>query len=66
MASGCVKAYSVEDAGTGSLSYLNELPTGGDAPCFISLGPGGCVLCANYSSGELTVFTASTQPTCCL
>lgn len=53
---GCVKAFSV-DQQTGTLSYLNELLTGGDAPCFISLAPGGILLCANYSSGHLTTFT---------
>jgi 6-phosphogluconolactonase (cycloisomerase 2 family) len=55
---GCVKAYSV-DSETGELTYINELPTGGDAPCFLTLAPGGVLLCANYSSGHLTTFTTA-------
>ena len=55
---GMVKAFRVarEDGGR-KLRFLNERATNGGAPCFLALTPRGVVLCANYTSGELTTLT---------
>ena len=53
---GVVKAFSCCPE-TKRLTYLNEQPCGGEGPCFLAIGPGPLVYCANYFSGELTAFT---------
>ncbi|WP_222708670.1 lactonase family protein [Paenibacillus sp. N3.4] len=53
---GSAAAYQIEPE-TGKLSKLNEQPTHGSAPCYISLEEiGNHVYVANYSSGSVTVF----------
>jgi 6-phosphogluconolactonase len=52
---GGVSAFAV-DSRTGSLTFLNERPSGGAAPCHISLDrPGRHVLVANYWGGSVAV-----------
>ena len=51
-----VSAFSVE-AGTGRLTPLNQQPSHGTSPCYVSLDPDGkCVLVANYGNGIVSVF----------
>ena len=57
---GVVKAYSCCPE-TKRLTYLNEQPCGGEGPCFLAIGQGGLVFCANYFSGELTVFKTDAE-----
>ncbi|SDN53189.1 6-phosphogluconolactonase [Paenibacillus sp. yr247] len=53
---GSAAAYVVE-AGTGKLKKLNQQPTGGSAPCYISLDQTNrTVFVANYLSGSVTVY----------
>ncbi|MEW9700007.1 lactonase family protein [Paenibacillus sp. SI8] len=53
---GSVAAYDIE-AGTGKLTKLNQVPTHGSAPCYVSLDQmGHMLLVANYGSGSVTVF----------
>lgn len=53
---GSAAAYAIE-AGTGRLSKINQQPTDGTAPCYISLdATGRRVFVANYLSGDVTVF----------
>lgn len=58
---GAVHAYAVDSA-TGGLAYLNEQPSGGKAPCHVSVSAGGGhVLVANYSSGNVSVYPRDPQ-----
>ncbi len=51
--SGSVRSYAV-DRRTGSLTLLNEQPSAGSSPCYISLdGSGKAVLVANYVGGNV-------------
>ena len=51
--SGAVSAFSI-DPGTGKLTLLNQVPSGGVGPCHVSVDKTGqCVLVANYSSGSV-------------
>lgn len=53
---GSAAAYAIE-AGTGRLEKLNQQPTDGSAPCYISLDQTNrTVYVANYSSGSVTVY----------
>jgi len=53
---GSAAAYAIE-AGTGRLEKLNQQPTDGSAPCYISLDQSNrTVYVANYSSGSVTVY----------
>jgi 6-phosphogluconolactonase len=53
---GGVSAFAV-DPKTGDLHLLNQRPTGGTAPCFISLDQSGKYLfVANYGTGSVAVF----------
>lgn len=53
---GSLSAYHF-DKENGKLRLLNNLPTGGDAPCFVEADrSGGFVAVANYSGGSVTVF----------
>ncbi len=54
-ASGAVSAFAV-DRGTGALTFLNKQPSGGAAPCHLSLDrEGRHVLVANYWGGTVAV-----------
>ena len=54
--SGGVSAFSV-DRGTGKLTFLNELPTRGADPCYVTVDKTGkYVLVANYTGGSVAVF----------
>ncbi|HVZ26914.1 MAG TPA: lactonase family protein [Sediminibacterium sp.] len=54
--SGSVSAYAF-DKSTGTLHLLNQVPTGGDDPCHVSITRNGKWLTvANYSGGSLAVF----------
>ena len=53
--SGSVRAYAV-DQRTGDLTLLNEQPSAGASPCYISLDGGGKVaLVANYMGGNISL-----------
>ncbi len=53
---GAISAFSV-DAASGKLSPLNQQPTGGGAPCHVTVSQDGkFVLVANYMGGNVTVF----------
>ena len=53
---GAAAAFAVDPA-TGDLTHLNDQPTLGAGPCYLSLDPTGRLLMvANYASGSLTVF----------
>jgi 6-phosphogluconolactonase len=54
--SGGVSAFSIDRA-TGKLTFLNEVPSRGADPCYISVDKTGkYVLVANYTGGSLAVF----------
>ena len=54
--SGGVSAFSV-DAKTGKLTFLNEVPSRGADPCYLSFDKTGkFVLVANYTGGSVAVF----------
>ncbi|MHB8502322.1 MAG: lactonase family protein [Candidatus Acidiferrales bacterium] len=54
--SGALSAFAV-DAKTGSLKFLNQVPTRGAGPCYVSLDKTGAyVLVANYDSGSIASF----------
>lgn len=56
-ATGGISAYTI-DAATGELTILNQLASGGGAPCHISLDPtAGVLLSANYGGGNIAAFT---------
>ena len=53
---GKIGAYSF-DKKTGELTYINQQPSGGDDPCFVTTDKTGkWVAAANYSGGSLAVF----------
>lgn len=52
---GEIAAYSF-DKQTGVLTYINEQPSGGDHPCYVSMDrTGKWVAAGNYSSGSLAI-----------
>ncbi|HBG77994.1 MAG TPA: 6-phosphogluconolactonase [Phycisphaerales bacterium] len=54
--SGCVCAFSIE-TGTGHLTFLNRVSSGGDVPCHITIDQNGrCVFVANYGTGTVSAF----------
>lgn len=54
--SGGVSAFSI-DHKTGKLTFLNEVPTRGADPCYVSVDKSGkFVLVANYTGGSVAVF----------
>jgi 6-phosphogluconolactonase len=58
---GAVRAFKI-DAATGELSLLNEQPTGGIAPCHLSVdATGHCVLVANYGGGSVCCLPIDTE-----
>lgn len=53
---GAAYAYAV-DGKSGALTYLNEQPTVGDSPCYISVdATGKYALAANYTSGSVIMY----------
>jgi 6-phosphogluconolactonase len=55
-AGGSVAAYDI-DANSGHLTWLNQKPTYGGAPCFVSLDQtASCLYVSNYSKGNVSVF----------
>ena len=55
-ASGAVSAFA-RDVASGNLTLLNRVPSGGGAPCYITLDRAGkFVLVANYVGGSVAVF----------
>ncbi len=56
--SGAVSSFAI-DAKAGSLKFLNQVPTRGAGPCYVSLDKTGAyVLVANYDSGSIASFPA--------
>jgi 6-phosphogluconolactonase len=54
--SGGVSAFTI-DRQTGKLAFLNEVPSGGAGPCYVTLDKTGrYVLVANYDGGSVAVF----------
>jgi 6-phosphogluconolactonase len=54
--SGAVSAFAI-DPKTGALKFLNQVPTRGAGPCYVSLDKTGAfVLVANYDSGSIASF----------
>ncbi len=54
-ATGAVSAFAIERV-TGALTRLNEQPSGGGAPCFLSVDRSGrVVLVANYAGGSVAL-----------
>jgi 6-phosphogluconolactonase len=57
---GALDAFRVQTDGT--LTFLNEQPSGGAAPCFVSVDPTGRnVLLANYTGGSVANFRIGTD-----
>jgi len=55
-ADGAVSAFAL-DPSTGALKLLNQVPSGGTAPCYISIDKTGQFLfVANYGSGSVAIF----------
>jgi 6-phosphogluconolactonase len=53
--SGLVSAFAIE-RGTGALTRLNEQPSGGGAPCYVSVDRSGrAALVANYAGGSVAL-----------
>jgi len=53
---GAVSAFAINRA-NGKLTFLNQMPSGGTDPCFVSVDhTGKWVLVANYTSGSISVF----------
>src|SRR5713101_6921897 len=54
---GAVSAFTIDRA-TGALTRLNEQPSGGGAPCFVSVERSGrAVLVANYGGGSVALLS---------
>lgn len=54
-----ISAFSF-DQKTGTLTFLNSQPSGGDGPCYVSVHSSGkWVIAGNYSGGSLSVFPVS-------
>ncbi|HEV2670530.1 MAG TPA: lactonase family protein [Gemmatimonadales bacterium] len=54
-ATGTVSAFTIERA-TGALTRLNQQPSGGGAPCFVSVDRSGRIaLVANYAGGNVAL-----------
>jgi 6-phosphogluconolactonase len=58
---GAVSAFAMDRA-TGTLTRLNEQPSGGGAPCYVSVDGGGrFALVANYSGGSVALLPIETN-----
>lgn len=54
--SGALSAFAINQQ-TGDLTLLNKVPSGGGAPCHISVDdPGNTVMVANYTGGNIAAF----------
>ena len=54
--SGAISAFAI-DRKSGKLTFLNQVPSHGAGPCYVSLDrTGKYVLAANYDSGNVAVF----------
>jgi len=54
---GAVRAFGIAP-GSGKLTLLNELPSGGAGPCHLSIDKTGkCILVANYGSGSFAAMS---------
>ena len=59
--SGAVTSYSL-DPKSGKLTQLNQVPSGGADPCYVSLDETGkYLLVANYSGGSVSAFPVATD-----
>lgn len=59
--SGAVSSYSL-DRKTGKLTQLNQVPSGGADPCYVSLDhTGKYLLVANYTGGSVATFPVATD-----
>jgi 6-phosphogluconolactonase len=59
--SGAVTAYSL-DPKSGQLRQLNQVPSGGADPCYVSFdGTGKYLLVANYSGGSVSTFPVASD-----
>ncbi len=57
---GAVSAYRIQP--DGSLALLNQMASGGGAPCHLEVdATGRCLLAANYSGGNVAVFQLSSE-----
>ena len=53
---GAVSAFAVNSE-TGALTFLNEVPSAGQGPCYINIDPTGrFIVVANYSSGTVALY----------
>ena len=58
---GALSAFRINPK-TGALTFLNQVPSGGTDPCYVSLDQEGQhVLVANYTSGSVSVFPVLTD-----
>lgn len=58
---GSITAFSFNKK-TGTLTYINQQPTGGDHPCYVTVDKTGrWVVAGNYSSGSLSVMPVQTN-----
>ena len=56
MPSGALSAFTI-DQQTGLLKFINQVPTGGGAPCYVSMDKASkYALAANYSGGNVAIF----------
>ena len=54
--SGTIRAYTLDPA-TAQYSYINEVDSGGDSPCFLVINPEKThLLCANYNGASISLF----------
>lgn len=54
--SGAVSSFAI-DRRTGKLTFLNQVPSGGPGPCYVSLDRAGhFILVANYDGGSVATF----------
>ncbi len=53
---GALSAFKIEPA-TGKLTLINQVPSGGGAPCYVSIeSDGNFAFVANYMAGNITMF----------
>ncbi|MDQ6813220.1 MAG: lactonase family protein [Bacteroidota bacterium] len=56
---GMISSYAF-DKSTGKLSFINQQPTGGDAPCYLAITKDGkWITVANYTGGSLSAFAVN-------
>lgn len=53
--SGAVSSFAINE--DGSLSYLSQVPSGGGAPCYVSIDKSGAwAFVSNYSGGNVSIY----------